>query len=93
MVRDVWSKMERFLCNNPGDGIMPKKEEVVRPSGLSVLKPEEMVEYEGQCLGIVEGKVKYHGTDAAKVIKALLAEKTTDKVFTSIPKSNLALVK
>lgn len=72
---------------------MQEKEVAVRPSGLSVLKPEEMLEYEGQCLGIVDGKVKFHDKDANKIVKALLAEKSPDKVFTSIPRSNIALVK
>ena len=72
---------------------MQEKEVAVRPSGLSVLTPEEMVEYEGQCLGIVNGKVKFVSKDVNTVIKALLAEKTRDKVFTSIPRSDIALVK
>ena len=87
------SKKERLLNDSYADITMREKEVVFRPSGLSVLTKEEFKEYEGKCLGIVDGKVKYHGTNVAKVIKALLAEKTSDKVFTSVPKSNIALVK
>ena len=86
-------KKESFLKVTYEGRTMQKEAVVARPSGLSQLKPEELTKYEGQCLGIVKGKVKYHGTNVAEVIKALLAEKTSDKVFTSIPKSNLALVK
>ncbi len=84
---------KRFLNKVLQDKTMQEKEVAVRPSGLSVLKPEEMIEYEGQCLGIVDGKVKFHDKDANKIVKALLAEKSPDKVFTSIPRSNIALVK
>lgn len=72
---------------------MQKEEVVSRPSGLSVLTPEELVKYEGKCLGIVDGKVKFKSDDANEVVKALLAEKSSDKVFTSIPRSNVVLVK
>ena len=84
---------KRFLNKVFQDGTMREKEGVVRPSGLSVLKPEEMIEYEGQCLGIVDGRIKFHGKDANEIVKALIAEKSSDKVFTSIPRSNIALVK
>lgn len=72
---------------------MVEKEVTMRPSGLSVLSPEQLVEYEGKCLGIVNGKVKFINEDANVVVKAILAEKSSDKVFTSIPRSNVALVK
>lgn len=69
------------------------QKEVAHPSGLSMLKPEEMIENEGMCLGIVDGKIKFRDKDANTVVKALLAEKSSDKVFTSVPRSNIALVK
>lgn len=84
---------KRFLKHNSQSRGMAEKEVAVRPSGLSVLKPEELVDYEGQCLGIVEGKVKFHGTNAEKVLKELIQCKSEDKVFTSVPKSNVTLVK
>ena len=84
---------KRFLNKAFPDRAMQKKEEMIRPSGLSVLSSEELVRYEGKCLGIVNGKVKFVDTDANKVVKSLLSEKSHDKVFTSIPLSNIALVK
>lgn len=86
-------RKERLLKQDSPNRSMAEKEVAKRPSGLSTLTPEEMVEYEGQCLGIVNGKVKFVSKDANTVIKALLAEKTQDKVFTSIPRSDIALVK
>ena len=82
-----------FLKKVSQDTNMAEKEVAVRPSGLSVLTQEEMIEYEGQCLGIVDGKVKFHDKDANTIVKQLLAEKSLDKVFTSIPLSNITLVK
>ena len=84
---------KRFLNKAFPNRTMQEKEVAVRPSGLSVLTPEEMVEYEGKCLGIVNGNVKFVSKDANAIIKALLAEKAQDKVFTSIPRSDIALVK
>ncbi len=86
-------RKERFLKQNSPNRSMAEKEVAMRPSGLSVLSPEQLVEYEGKCLGIVNGKVKFVNEDANTVVKALLAEKSPDKVFTSIPLSNVALVK
>ena len=86
------SKKESFLKDSYAGRSM-KKEAGMRPSGLSVLTHEEFVKYEGKCLGIVDGKVKFHSDNANEVVKALLAEKSSDKVFTSIPRSNVVLVK
>ena len=85
-------KKESFLKDTYEDRTM-QKEAGLRPSGLSVLTHEELVKYEGKCLGIVDGKVKFHSDNANEVVKALLAEKSSDKVFTSIPRSNVVLVK
>ena len=86
-------KKESFLKDTYKDRTMQKEAVVARPSGLSVLTHEEFVKYEGKCLGIVDGKVKFHSDNANEVVKALLAEKSSDKVFTSIPRSNVVLVK
>ncbi|MBI3037251.1 hypothetical protein HYY73_05910 [Candidatus Woesearchaeota archaeon] len=72
---------------------MKKEEVVLRPSGLSMLSQDELVEYQGKCLGIVEGKVKFSDADADKVLRGLMSVKSEDKVFTCVPNIKATMVK
>ena len=64
----------------------------VRP-GISYLSEGQMKRYDGFCLGIVDGKVKFHSKSAAVVLKKLSGVKSTNKVFTCVPNSKISLVK
>ena len=88
----VISEKERFLNEQSKDTVM-QKEAGVRPSGLSMLTSEELINFQGQCLGIVDGKVKIADKDADKVLRELIQLKSADKVFTCVPNVKATLVK
>ncbi len=62
-------------------------------SGLARLSEKELEKYEGKFVGIVNGKVEFSGTDATKVLKWVVQNKSPDKVFSSIPKRGVSIVK
>ena len=69
------------------------KKEGVGASGLSHLSKQELKNYQGKCLGIVNGKVKFVNRVATKVLEQLKEVESEDKIFTCVPKSNITLVK
>ena len=62
-------------------------------SGISKLSDVELKKYEGKFVGIVDGKVKFADTDASKVLNWVINNTSSNKVFSSIPKSSASLVK
>lgn len=83
---------ERFISlNSQKDSSMKKEGSSV--SGISRLSPAEIEKYEGKFVGIVNGKVAFADSNAQKVIDWVLKSKATDKVFSSIPKVGVFLVK
>lgn len=86
------AKKESFL-NESSPVIGMQKKAGVRPSGLSMLSSKELTKYQGHCLGIVEGKIKFVGKEANKVLRDLLQIKSRDKVFTCVPNLKATMVK
>ena len=85
-------KRERFISLN-SDKNSSMKKDVSSVSGISRLTPGEIKKYEGKFVDIVNGKVAFADTNAQRVIKWVLDSKATDKVFSSIPKAGIFLVK
>ena len=59
-----------------------------------ILTPSIIKRYEGQCVAILNGRVKYHGTNASLVLKQVHSSgKAQDFFFATIPLSSAILVK
>ncbi|HLD96773.1 MAG TPA: hypothetical protein VI934_00335 [Candidatus Nanoarchaeia archaeon] len=72
---------------------MHKKEGKSALAGISYLTHDELREFEGKCVGIVDGKAVFAHEKAARVLEELNKFKSSDKVFTSVPRGNVTLVK
>ena len=84
---------KRFLNEKAQDSAMHKKEGQSAMPGIASLSQRQLKEYEGKCVGIVDGKAVFAHEKAAKVLEELNKYVSPDKVFTCVPKGNVTLVK
>ncbi len=83
---------ESFKKPIRGYGDMIEKE-VKHASGLSFLTDKQLIELEGQCVAIVDGKVAYNHTNPERVLSEMKKIKGKEKIFTCVPDSKITLVK
>ncbi len=83
---------ERFIKGKIHKGYMAAKE-ASYVSGLSFLSDREMINLEGQCVAVVDGKVAYSHTSPERVLAEMKKLKGKEKIFTCVPDSKATLVK
>ena len=84
---------KRFLNKVLQDGTMREKEMKSAVAGVSHLTRDQLKKFEGKCVAIVDGKAVFAHENAAKVLEELKKFESSDKVFTSVPRGNITLVK
>lgn len=86
-------RKKRFLNEKAQDRAMHKKEGQSAMPGIAGLSQRQLKEYEGKCVGIVDGKAVFAHEKAARVLEELNKYTSPDKVFTCVPRGNVTLVK
>lgn len=81
-------KMVKIIKDNAESGNMPKKEVSSAISGLSYLKFNELEKYAGECLAIIDGKVRAHNKNPIKIMDFLKRSSGKEKIFSSVPLLN-----
>lgn len=86
-------KKERFIYDKSEKRGMHKKEVISAASGLSHLSYKQLKDYQGKCVGIVDGEAKFVNKNPVKVLEELKKVESNNKIFTCVPKGGVTLVK